>query len=243
MSHPADIIFHWLSGVGGIPDSEIDIGVPSSFDDSAANLVGYVWGFDARNLGDGTWGSILLQMGYEARANVANLISSGWSMLTAQTTHDFPAAVATVDSYGDLVTIGKDDSELKSRLTVYFDHDPRSESSDNRSFREVQTTDPTLQTTIDREIEFGRNDAEPYFLLCHRSEGATGVTDWKDWMEQELGRFARLFACRVDHWQSYPLELGDVVTFELEGESVKTRVIEVARDQRQGYLCRFVEVT
>jgi hypothetical protein len=239
MSHPADVIFHWLRRVGGIPLADIDA---SSFDDTATNLgSGYVWGFDARNLG-ATWGEILLQMGYEARANVANLISSGWSMLTAQTTHDFPAAAVTVDSYGDLITIGKDDAELKSRLTVYFAHDPRFESSDNRSFQQVKTTDPTLQAVIDREEEFGRNDAEPYFLFCSTSQGATGVDDWKLYMEQELGRFARLFACRVDHWQSYPLELGDVVTFEIGAESVKTRVIEVTRSERQGFLLRFAEV-
>jgi hypothetical protein len=163
-------------------------------------------------------------------------------MLTAQTTHDFPAAVATVDSYGDLIVIGKDDAELKSRLTVYFAHDPRFESSDNRSFQLVKTTDPTLQAVIDREEEFGRNDAEPYFLFCSTSQGATGVDDWKTYFEQELGRFARLFACRVDHWQSYPLELGDVITFQVGAESIKARVIEVTRSERQGFLLRFAEV-
>jgi hypothetical protein len=239
MSHPADVIYHWLTGVGGIDSADLDL---TSFDDSLTNLgSGYSWGFDARNLG-ADWGSILLQLAYESRANVANLISSGWSMLTAQTTHDFPAAAVTIDSYGDLITIGKDDAELKSRLTVYFAHDPRFESSDNRSFQLVKTTDPTLQAVIDREEEFGRNDAEPYFLFCSTSQGATGVDDWKTYFEQELGRFARLFACRVDHWQSYPLELGDVITFQVGAESIKARVIEVTRSERQGFLLRFAEV-
>jgi hypothetical protein len=239
MSHPADVIFHWLRRVGGIPLADIDA---TSFDDSATNLgAGYIWGFDARNLG-ASWGEILLQLGYESRANLANLISSGWSMLTAQTTHDFPAAAVTIDSYGDLITIGKDDAELKSRLTVYFAHDPRFESSDNRSFQQVKTTDPTDGDVIAREEEFGRNDAEPYFLFCHTSDGATGVTDWKLYMEQELGRFARLFACRGDHWQTYSLELGDIVTFVLGSESIKARCIEITRSERQGFLIRLAEV-
>jgi hypothetical protein len=240
------VIFHWLKGVGGIDGGDIDTGVDSSFEASASNLFGYSWGFDARNLG-ATWGEILLQMGYEARANVANRLSSGWSMLTAafdipDQEFQFPTAAATVDSYGDLIVIGKDDSELKSRLTVYYAHDPRFESNDNRSFRLVNTTDPTDGEVVAREAEFGRNDAEPYFLFCHTADSATGVSDWFTYMAQELGRLpARLFSCRVDHWQSYPLELGDVVTFE-GAESVKARVIEVTRDARQGYLCRFVEV-
>jgi hypothetical protein len=240
MSHPADVIFHWLRRVGGIPLLDIDA---TSFGDAETNLgTGYVWGFDARNLG-ATWGECLLQMGYEARANVANLIGSGWSMITAQATFDFPAAAATVDSYGDLITIGKDDAELKSRLTVYYAHDPRFESSDNRSFQQVQTTDPTDPAVIAREAEFGRNDAEPYFLFCSTALGLTGVEDWRGYFEQELGRFARLFSCRVDHWQAYPLELGDVITFVGGGgESVKARVIEVTRSERQGFLLRFAEV-
>jgi hypothetical protein len=99
-----------------------------------------------------------------------------------------------------------------------------------------------VQAVLDREIEFGVNAAEPYFLFCHTSDGLDGVTDWRGYMEQELGRFARLFSFRGDHWQVAALELGDVVTFVLGAESIKARVIEVTRDQRRGYLLRLAEV-
>ncbi len=238
LEHPSDLIRYWLQEVGGIPAADVD---DTTFDAAVTNLVGYQWGLDARNLG-GTWEAILLRMGYEARANIVKPSDVKWKMLTANASHSFGAAVATVDSTEKLSEIHKDDSETRSRLTVHFAHDPRFESNDNRSFVAVQTTDPLDAAVIAVEEEFGRNDAEPYFLFCHNGLGAAGVTDWREYLEQELGRGARVFAGRVDHWQSYALEVGDVVDLETTSGTTKARVIESRRDQRAGFVMRFVEV-
>ncbi len=158
--------------------------------------------------------------------------------------HLFPAAGGTIDSLGEIIAIGKDDSEILTRLQVYFAFDPRFESGDNRAFTLVQSTDPTLMPVSDREDEFGRKDADPFFLFAHTADGAAGVTDWREYMEQELGRFARVFTTRVDHWQGFTLELGDIRTLTVVNgevsEDVKVRVIET--DPNTGIQVRFVEV-
>jgi hypothetical protein len=238
MNHPSDLIRFWLQEVGGIPAADVD---DTTFDAAVTNLVGYEWGFDARNLG-ATWEAILLRMGYEARANIVKPSDVKWKLLTANTSFSFGAATGTIDSTEKLNEIHKDDRETRSRLTVFFDHDPRFEGSDNRSFRQVQTTDPLDAAVIAVEDEFGRNDAEPYFLFCHNGSNAAGVTDWRLYMEQELGRGGRIFAGRVDHWQAWPLETGDVKNLLTTSGTTKTRVLEVRRDQRQGFVLRFVEV-
>jgi len=247
ISHPADVVYYWLRELGGIDAGDIDA---ATFAKAFVDLPGYVWGFDARNMG-ATWADILLAMGYESRANIVRDAEGAWKMLTA--TPDTPVAgqwgfgtpTVTIDSYSDLVIIEKDNSERRTRLTIYYNFDPRFDSGDNRSFVSVQTTDPADPDVVSREEDTGRNDAEPYFLGAHRD--TAGVEDWRGYTEQEMGRFARLFTCRVDHWQAAALELGDGVKFIVQPDSaapetVTCRVIEVQRSQRQGYLCRFVEV-
>lgn len=240
--HPSDLVRYWLQKVGGISASDVD---DTTFDAAVTNLGGYVWGFDARNLG-GTWETILLRMGVEARANICQPGYGDWQMQTALNTFAFPAPAATIDSHGEMQSIGKDDSEIETRLTVFFAFDPRLEAFDNRSFAGVQLTDPAAAEVIAREVEFGRKDADPLFLFCHTAAGATGVTDWRKYMEHELGRFARVMTGRVDHWQGLVLELGDIVTLELVNgavtESVKARVIEAQPGLATGFVVRFAEV-
>lgn len=236
MTHPSDMIRYWLQEIGGIPSADVDT---ISFDEAVTNLPGYEFGFDARNLGQ-TWEAILLRMGYEARANIARPSGGDWKLFTAGTSHTFGSAVATIDSTDRMSEIHKDDAETKSRLTVFFGHDPRFDGFDSRGFLGVQTTTPAEAAAV--EVEFGRNDAEPYFLLCHNGFNAAGITDWRGYMEQELGRGARIFAGRVDHWQAWPLELGDVVDLVTTTGTTKCRVLEVNRNSTQGFLIRFVEV-
>lgn len=237
--HPSDLIRFWLQEVGGIPAASVD---DTTFDVAVTDLVGYEWGYDGRNLGD-DWESILLRMGYEARANIVKPSDVLWKMLTADSSFSFGAAAATIDSTEKLGEIHKDNRETHSRLTVFSDHDPRFEGLDNRSFRQVQTTDPLDADVIAVEVEFGRNDAEPYFLFCHNGDNPAGVTDWRLYMEQELGRQARIFTGRVDHWDAYALEVGDVVDLVATSGTTKCRVLESRRDPRQGFVMRFVEVT
>lgn len=238
MNTPADLIHYWLAEFGGFADADIDHA--GTFTDADTDLAGYEWGFDARNLGR-DWASILLRMGYEARSNICRPSGGDWVMLQASASGAFPAPTVTVDSIGDEQAIGKDDDEIKTRLTVFFAFDPRFESADSQSFTQVQTTDPLAAAVITREEEFGRQDADAMFLFCHVA--AAGVTDWREYMEQELGRFAFIVDCRVDHHQAYSLEIGDVVTLATTHVgSIKARVIELQRNQDRGWLAKLVEV-
>lgn len=240
--HPSDIARYWLREVGGF--AAVDIDNPS-FGNAVTALPGYVFGFDARNLGS-TWREILLRIGYESRSNLCRPSGGDWQMQQALFTHVFPAASGTIDSVGEIIAIGKDDSEILTRLLVYFAFDPRFESGDNRAFTLVQTTDPTDLDVVAREEEFGRKDGDPMFLIAHTADSATGVTDWREYMEQELARFARVFSTRVDHWEGFTLELGDIVTLTVVNgevsEDVKVRVIETVFDPNTGIQVRFVEV-
>ena len=77
-------------------------------------------------------------------------------MLTALSTFAFTAPSGTIDSTGDAVAIGKDDTDIRTRLTVFAQFDPRNDAADNRSFLTVQTTDPLAAAVIAREAIWGR---------------------------------------------------------------------------------------
>ena len=239
LNHPADIARHWLETVGGYAPSDLDL---PSFAEAFANLgAGYIWGFDARNTGS-VWREVLARIGYEARANLVRPSGGPWKMLTAQADHTWGAPVATLDSFGELVAIGKDDREIRTRFTVYSDFDPRAGVFDTTAFFAVQTTDPTAPAVVAREQVYGITYNQPQLLRCHRVEGSVGSADWVAYQEQEYGREARIWSGRFDHWQAYPIEIGDVVTLTLEGESPKCRVIETQRDQINGIRLRLIEV-
>ena len=249
ITHPADLIYYWLTEVGGIASGDIDAATLTNVYNA---LPGYQMGFDARNMG-ASWREVLLRIGYESRTNVTRTDAGTWKAFAASPDTPTPGVwgfgseVATIDQVADLIVIGKDDAERRSRLTVYYDFDPRRELGDSRSFFAVQTTDPTDPAVIAREQSFGRSDAEPYFLFGfgvpeNAGDNDAAVADWRGYMEQELGRFARLLSCRVDHSQAAALDLGDVVKVVVGQESISCRVIEITRDARRGYLCRFAEV-
>lgn len=239
----ADIVNYWLREVGGFDISDLN---SNSFDNASTLLTDYRFGFDARNLDSGGgWTSILARLGYETRTNICRPSGDQWQMLNADSSFVFPAPTITLDDLAEVRAIGKDDDEIKTRLTVYSAFDPRSDAQDNRAYGEVQTTDTSEQDVIDREDEFGRQDADPFNLICHTVASTAGVTDWRKYMEQELGREGRIISARVQHWDAYTLEIGDVVNLShpsLGTGLVKTRVIEVQRDQTRGFQIRFAEV-
>ena len=62
-------------------------------------------------------------------------------------------------------------------------------------------------------------------------------------MEQELGRGLWTFDLRIDHWDAYDLERGDVFTLDSPDlPNVKVRVLEAKRDWLRGWLFRLIEV-
>ena len=240
--HPSDLARWWLRVPGGYAAGDID---ETTFDAAVTNLVGYEWGFDARNLG-ATWEEILLRMGYEARANFCRPSGGDWQMQTALASFLFATPTVTIDSTSPILATGKDDNALKTRLVVNYAFDPRHANSSNRAYAAVQTTVAADAAVVTREAAFGIQHADPMFLLCHTSAGATGVTDWRKYMEHELGRFSRVLSCRVDHWQGFVLELGDVVNLTVSNgvvsETVKARVIQTEHNPNTGIQVRFVEV-
>jgi hypothetical protein len=247
MTNPRDLIQYWLREVGGYSAADMDLtsfAAASYAMKAGAGGVEYKWGFDARNLG-GDFQSILARMTYESRINLVRPSGEQWTMLRAGNDFAFTAPTLTVDSLSDVLVIGKDDADIRTRLTVNFGFDPRFDDASNSSFLEVQTTDPTASAVVDREEEFGRLDDDPRFLLCHTADGAAGVTDWRGYYQQELGRPARLIAARVDWWQGAALEIGDMRNVnhpKLGTSDVKCRVIEVNRSQTSGIQARFIEV-
>lgn len=241
LEHPGDLMRFWLEDVHGLTNVDTSAFSGSTYATATPN---YQFGFDARNMGS-TFEQVLLRMGYEGSANVCQPSGGDWTLFFPNISGNFGSPIKTLTGIGNLISIGKDTDEISTRLTVFSHFDPRFESTDNRSFSEVQTTDPTAGAVIAREVEFGRRDADPMFLFAHNN--TDGVTQWRGYIEKELGRSARIFAFRSDHWEGFALEIGDVVEIEDPridgGSAVKSRVIEVEHSRSQGVLLRLAEVT
>ncbi len=93
MTHPADILKHWITVVGGET-----VNAASETAIVAALVHGEKWGFDARSLGF-TWEEILQRMAFEARCNVVPIESSSareWHLLTADDDFGFPVPVGAL---------------------------------------------------------------------------------------------------------------------------------------------------
>lgn len=240
LSHPGDLMRYWLENIHGLTNVDTATFSGATY---AAATPDYQFGFDARNLGS-SFAEVLLQLGYEGSANVTQPSGGDWTITFPNASFQFPAASVTITDIGDLISIGKDDDEIKTRLIVNSHYDPRFDNADNRSFSEVQTTVATDALVIAREVEFGRQDADPMFLFAHND--TVGVKQWKLYQEQELGRFARVFSFRGDWWQCYALEIGDIIEVDHPlvdgGVAVKSRVIEVQHSASGGIQLRAVEV-
>lgn len=242
LEHPGDLMRYWLEVIHGLTNVDSATFSGSAYADATP---GYRFGFDARNLGS-TFEQVLLQMGYEGSANVAQPSGGDWTITFPNASFQFPAPSVTLTDLADLIAIGKDTDEIRTRLTVFSHFDPRFDSADNRSFTQVQTTDPLAAAVIAREEEFGRLDNDPQFLLAHNNEA--GVTNWRLRQEFELGRFARIFLGRVNWFGGgYALEIGDVVSIQHpnvdSGVAVKSRIIETQPSQERGKHIRAAEVT
>ncbi len=243
LKHPGDLIRYWLEDVNGVSASDVDSATLSG---SAYNTShpDYEFGFDARNLG-GTFEQVLLRLGYEGAMNIIRPSGGDWTIKGPDVNFKYgPAPTLTLDSLANLIAVGKDFDEILTRLTVFSHFDPRLGGLGNESFAEVQTTDTGDGLVIAREDMFGQHDADPNFLLCHRK--TEGATAWRLHQEHELGRQARIFVARVDHWQGFDLEVGDVRLLEHPqadgGSAVKVRILEVVPSTTAGLRIRCVEV-
>ena len=250
MSHPCDIIRHWIEVIGsGTVDSD-------SYDDLETNLGGASWAFDTRTLGL-DWESVLARMGFEARANIIpEETSSGvvWKMLSASSAYAFPASSAPVTEWeparfavsGVPLVQG-----TATRFAASYKYDAN-EADGEAAFAgflraDVDSNDLTTPNTAAltaAEAAIGIVIADPMGFRLIRDEAT--AKDLLGYYASERIRRAEMFTVSgVPWWEGYTLEPGDVisVTPPWSESSRKLRVLSVTKDRETGLVnLRAVEV-
>lgn len=242
IEHPADILHHLIAQRAGLGNSAVDYA--STFDDCVTNLGSSVaMAFDARRLG-WTWEEIALRVAWEARSNllpVETVSGTVYKLLTPKSDETWPATSgATIEDYGeDFTRIGRDIRELASSFSAAYGF--RADIGEGEEgFAAI-----ALETPTGAEAALGVVEHPRWYLLCWSDDAtASWVTDWLDYMAQEGSREAAVFSLRLQHWEGYTLELGDLRDIQppWTSSATKCRLIEFTQTDRDGVRCRFAEV-
>ena len=238
LTHPADIMRHWIEIVGG---ETIDYAAY----DALYTAIGAAakWGFDARSLGF-TWVEILQRMAFEARANVIAVETAAgrvWKMLAADIDYGFgsPAASAIVTQLHGLSDEGRGLDDLGSYFTFRYGFDASLPGDGNEeSYGKLLLANPIvsgvpISTTViaAAAARFGAIDAGPVaFLTIQDDATAEDVAGY--YVQERIASTRRVFRLTDVAWfDALPYDLGDLVyiTPPWGSSAVVCRITEMAK--------------
>ncbi len=212
MSHPADIMRHWIAEVGG---ETVDL---DSYADLYTSLLASAkWGFDARSLGF-AWEEVLQRMAFEARSNVVAVEASGgreWKMLSAGGSYGFgiPPDSAVITQTHALSDIGRSADEIASMFTFQYAYN----AADDWFTRaiEVNSVYSGVEILASRVLtaahRFGYHDMGPITFRC--IQDIPTANDVAGYIVQErIENERRVFDIPDVAWfDALPYNIGDLV--------------------------------
>jgi hypothetical protein len=218
LSHPADIIKHWVEVVGG---ETIDTASLAAFVTSLGASA--EWGFDARSLGL-TWEEVLQRMAFESRCNIVPVEKSTgreWKILVADNDYGFDdTGISTITQTHAMTDEGRGVDDLASYFTFRYGFDASLPGGGNEEgFKSAlianpDTSDVPITTTIidNAAKRFGALDAGPIAFRCIQYPAT--AQDVAGYMVQErIANDRRVFELREVAWfDALPHDVGDIVS-------------------------------
>ena len=185
------------------------------------------------------------RIAWESRGNLVpteSVSETIYKLYTPESDETWPAVSGTtISDFGEAgpTVIGREIRELGSNLSAAYGYRPDIGDGEE-GFTKLVTEAPTGAEAALGVVEYPR-----FYLLCFSDDAtASWVTDWLDYMGQEHSRLGSVIAARLEHWDSYALELGDLrdILIPWKSAATKCRLIEFSQTDRDGVQCRFVEV-
>jgi hypothetical protein len=219
MSHPADIIRHWIEVQGG-EDFDSD-----SYDALYTSLgADAKWGFDVRSLGF-AWEEILQRMAFEARCNVVPVeTTSGrvWKMLSAENDYGFPspAASAVITQTHDMSDFGRPVDDLATHFSFRYAFDAALPGGGNEEgFRLAMNANPSVSDVpitaakiASAAKRFSAIESGPIAFRCIQDTAT--AEDVAGYIVQErIANSRSVFELRGVAWfDALPYDVGDMVS-------------------------------
>ncbi len=216
MSHPTDIIRHWIEEVGG------ETLQTAGFDDLFTALGSLAeWGFDARGMGI-SWESVLLRMAFEARCNIVAVETSAgreWKILVADNNYGWGQATDEIVPTDEVIDQGRGVDDLATFFNFYYSFDASLGDGSNQAaykdliiasplFSEIEITKTIIGNAAKRA---GEIVADPVTLVA--IQDANTALDVAGYQVQErIANDRRVFSLLGVPWyEALPHDVGDLV--------------------------------
>lgn len=216
MTHPADIIRHWVEEVGG------ELLEAAGYDALFTSLgAAAEWGFDARGLGF-TWPEVLQRMAFEARCNVIAVetpTGRAWRILVADKDYGWGNAVDQIGQVQEIVDEGRGVDDLANSFTFGYAFDASlGDGSSDTAYKSsiVATPDksdvPITAALIDAAARrAGLISADPRTLLAMQDD-ATALDVAGYIVQENMDNRRRVYRIPGVAWfDALPREVGDLV--------------------------------
>jgi hypothetical protein len=228
MSHPCDIIKHWIEEIGGET-------LNSASESAYATALGASaeWGFDARSLGF-SWEEVLQRMAFEGRANIVAVEKSTgreWLILSAENDYGYnDDSIATITQTHDMTDVGRSVDDIASYFSFRYAFDASLPGGGNEegfklaldatpSVSDVPITTALITSASQR---FGAVESSPIAFRCIQDpDTAKDVAGFI--VQERMANDRRVYELRGVAWyDALPYDVGDIVSITAPWSSSAT---------------------
>ena len=229
LEHPADIMKHWITVVGGETLNAASYSALVTSLGASAK-----WAFDARSMGF-AFEEIIQRMAFEARCNIVLVEKSTgreWKLLAADNDYGFnaPAASAVITQTHDMTDVGRSVDDLASYFSFRYAYDP---SLNGRGSEEgfklaldanPSVSDVPITTTLitNASKRFGAVESGPIaFRAIQELATAQDVAGY--YVQERMANDRRVYELRGVAWfDALPYDVGDIVSITAPWSSSAT---------------------
>ncbi len=216
MTHPADIIRHWIEEVGG---EIIDLTSYAAF--ATALGAAAKWGVDVRALGF-QWEEVLQRMAFEARCNVVAVETTAgrkWKLLSADNDYGFGSPTDQLTQLDGARDQGRRITDLASYFTFRYGYDATKDATGSEEgFTRILIANPavsdvpiTTALIAAAAKSFGPLDSGPITFRCIQDKAT--AQDLAGYLVQEkTANNRRIFVLPEVAWfEALEYDVGDTV--------------------------------